>query len=123
MATILVVDDSELIRMLLKDFLEAEGHQVVEAADGGQGVALAASKTVDMAFVDIFMPGKEGLTTIKELKAARPGVPVVAISAGSTFTDTETLDWAKDYGADRAMPKPLDRALVLQAVAELLPRR
>ncbi|MCA1946348.1 MAG: response regulator, partial [Desulfovibrio sp.] len=57
MATILVVDDSELIRMLLKEFLEAEGHQVVEAADGGQGVAMAASRTVDMAFVDIFMAG------------------------------------------------------------------
>ncbi|AGW15103.1 response regulator transcription factor [Megalodesulfovibrio gigas] len=123
MALILVVDDSDIIRMMLREFLEAEGHQVLEAADGLQGVAQAGQQTVDLAIVDIFMPGKEGLSTIKELKAARPQLPVVAISAGSTFTDTETLDWAKDYGADRTMPKPLDRQIVIATVRELLAAR
>lgn len=122
MARILVVDDSALIRTMLRDFLEGAGHLVEEAEDGHRALDLAKASPPEMAFVDIFMPGKEGLTTIKDLKAARPGLPVVAMSAGSTFTGVETLDWARDYGADRAMAKPLDREAVLTVVGELLHR-
>ncbi|GAB7078696.1 response regulator [Megalodesulfovibrio paquesii] len=120
MATILVIDDSDIIRIMLKDFLSGEGHQVLEAADGVQGLEQAKAQHVDLAIVDIFMPGKEGLSTIKELKSLQPNLAVVAISAGSTFTDTETLDWARDYGAQKTMIKPLDKEAVLATVRELL---
>ncbi|NCC25747.1 MAG: response regulator [Deltaproteobacteria bacterium] len=122
MARILVVDDSEMIRLMLRRILEDAGHQVLEAQDGNQALEVFASSPCDLAFVDIFMPGKEGLSTIRELLGKRPSLPVAAISAGSTFTDTETLDWARNYGAAKTLAKPLSEAKILETVAELLGR-
>ncbi|EFL52800.1 response regulator receiver protein [Solidesulfovibrio fructosivorans JJ]] len=120
MARILVVDDAAITRTMLRDILEKAGHTVAEAADGDAAVAAFRESPADMAFVDIFMPGKEGLATIKELLEMRPGLPIVAMSAGSTFTDTETLGWARSYGAKCALAKPLQAKTVLEAVAQAL---
>ena len=120
MARILVVDDAAITRTMLRGVLEKAGHTVAEAADGDAALAEFRAHPADLAFVDIFMPGKEGLATIKELLELRPHLPVVAISAGSTFTDTETLGWAKSYGARHALAKPLQAAAVLDIVREAL---
>ena len=120
MATIMIVDDSAVFRTMLRDILEEEGHTVVEAVDGNDALLQYEKHRPDMAFVDIFMPGKEGLSTIKELLEKRPSFKIVAVSSGSTFTDTETLEWAKSYGATRTMPKPLDPTQVAQVLRELL---
>lgn len=123
MARILVVDDAAITRTMLRSILEKAGHTVTEAPDGDAAVAAFRNEPADMAFVDIFMPGKEGLATIKELIELRADLPVVAISAGSTFTDTETLGWAKSYGAQYALPKPLAAAAVLDTLAQALGAR
>jgi CheY-like chemotaxis protein len=120
MARILVVDDAAITRTMLRGILEKAGHTVAEAADGDAALADFRAHPADLVFVDIFMPGKEGLATIKELLEIRPQLPVVAISAGSTFTDTETLGWAKSYGARHALAKPLQAAAVLDIVREVL---
>ncbi|WP_027182990.1 response regulator [Desulfovibrio inopinatus] len=120
MATILVVDDSALIRTMLKGILSGQGHTVLEAVDGEDALQVFAEKGADLVFLDIFMPGKEGLQTIKELLETSPGLPIVAISAGSTFTDTETLSWAKNYGAKMTLPKPLEAREVINAVKTLV---
>ncbi|WP_300157662.1 response regulator [Solidesulfovibrio sp.] len=123
MARILVVDDAAITRALLRGVLEKAGYTVVEAADGDAGLAAFRERPADAAFVDIFMPGKEGLATIKELLELAPKLPIVAISAGSTFTDTETLGWAKSYGAAEVMAKPLRAEAVLAALERLLGRK
>ncbi len=119
-ARILVVDDAAITRALLRGVLEKAGHTVVEAPDGDAGLAAFRERPADAAFVDIFMPGKEGLVTLRELLELAPRLPIVAISAGSTFTDTETLGWAKRYGAAEALPKPLRAADVLAVLDRLL---
>ena len=119
MPRILIVDDSAVTRAMLRAILEKAGHQVTEAADGDAGLAVFREHPSQAAFVDIFMPGKEGLATIKELLEIAPALPIVAISAGSTFTDTETLGWAKSYGAKYALPKPLAAAAVLDVVKRI----
>ena len=68
------------------------------------------------------MPQKEGLETINELLTQRPGQKIVAISGGSSFTDTQTLQWATSLGAMDAIAKPLDTARVLTVVREVLQR-
>ena len=65
------------------------------------------------------LEGKEGLATIKELLELAPSLPIIAISAGSTFTDTETLGWAKSYGAKFTLPKPLAAAAVLETLGQI----
>ena len=122
MAHILVVDDSAITRTMLRGILEKAGHTVDEAADGDAAVALSGQHRFDAAFVDIFMPGKEGLATIRELLQMRAGMPIVAMSAGSTFPDTETLGWAKSYGAAFALAKPLRAEIVLATLAQALGR-
>jgi CheY-like chemotaxis protein len=119
-ARILIVDDAATTRTMLRDILEKAGHSVVETADGDAAMRAFRETPTDAAFVDIFMPGKEGLATIKELLELRPGLPIVAISAGSTFTDTETLGWAKSYGAAFTLAKPLKAAAVLETLTMAL---
>jgi len=116
MARILIVDDAAITRTMLRGILEKAGHVVAEAADGDAALESFRQQPAQAAFVDIFMPGKEGLATIKELLELSPGLPIVAISAGSTFTDTETLGWAKSYGAKFTLVKPLNAATVLDTL-------
>jgi CheY-like chemotaxis protein len=116
---ILIVDDAAITRTMLRGILEKAGHQVAEAADGDAALAVYRDNPAQAAFVDIFMPGKEGLATIKELLELAPALPIIAMSAGSTFTDTETLGWAKSYGARFTLPKPLSAAAVLDTLKQI----
>jgi CheY-like chemotaxis protein len=118
-ARILIVDDAAITRTMLRGILEKAGHQVAEAADGDAAIAAFRETPAQAAFVDIFMPGKEGLATIKELLELAPSLPIIAMSAGSTFTDTETLGWAKSYGAKYTLPKPLAAAAVLETLGQI----
>lgn len=119
MARILVVDDAEMIRVFFTTLLGQQGHEVETACDGIEAVEKFKAKPADLVFMDIFMPRQEGLATITELLKIRPGLPIVAMSAGSSFTDLETLSWAKDFGARKIVPKPLDVDEVLASVKEL----
>lgn len=119
MARILVVDDAEMIRVFFTTLLGQQGHEVITANDGLEAVEKFKAKPAELVFMDIFMPRQEGLATITELLKLRPGLPIVAMSAGSSFTDLETLSWAKDYGAKRIISKPLDVDVVLACVADL----
>ena len=119
MHSILAVDDSPSMRKMVSFTLTGAGYQVVEAADGDAAIAAFRETPAQAAFVDIFMPGKEGLATIKELLELAPNLPIIAISAGSTFTDTETLGWAKSYGAQYTLPKPLAAAAVLETLGRI----
>ena len=119
MARILVVDDAAIIRTMLREILEKAGHVVEEAEDGDAALDAFRRQPAQAVFVDIFMPGKEGLATIKELLELSPGLPIIAISAGSTFTDTETLGWAKSYGAKCTLAKPLKAGEVLEALRQI----
>ena len=69
MARILVIDDEEMIRDMLRDILEPEGHQIEEADNGQQAIEQYDPNSVDLVITDIMMPEKDGFTTIRELKA------------------------------------------------------
>jgi len=120
-ATILVIDDDDRIRLLLHRLLEAEGHQVREAADGGEGLALYRQRRADLVLCDIFMPEKEGLETIQDLLRYDPGAKVVAISGGSgRLAPGGFLTLAEQIGAVRSLTKPIDRETLLGVVRAAL---
>jgi CheY-like chemotaxis protein len=86
MPRVLVVDDDKAIRSVIKTVLELEGFDVVVAEDGRRGIAAIQSHNFDVVIVDIFMPGMDGLETIRVFNRHAPSVPVIAIS-GFLFRD------------------------------------
>ena len=120
MARILVVDDDLLVRLTLKSVLESVGHAVVLAERGHDGAEAIEAYAFDLAIVDIFMPGMNGLETIKIFRESAPTLPVIAIS-GYVFRDAsepapDFLRMAVDLGAAACLRKPFTGAQLLDAV-------
>ena len=120
MARIVVVDDDEQVRSVFRIALERAGYDVGEAAEGGAALKLCRAQPVDVAIVDIVMPGKEGIETISELKAEFPDTKIVAISGGGRAGPGSYLELARRFGAHRTFAKPIDNDELLAVVRELL---
>jgi len=106
MARILVIDDEELIRLLTRQALEAEGHVVDEAVDGEEGMRKFHEVAPDAVITDILMPNKEGIETVQEIRKIAPDVVIIAMSGGGRFRDANYLDVAKVLGANAVLKKP-----------------
>ena len=114
-ARILVVDDEPAIRDAMRMILEYDGHEVLLAGSGQEALTLAEREAPDLVFLDIKMPGLDGLETLSRLKAQNDALPVVMISAhGTTTTALE----AGRLGALRFIEKPLSKDYVVDAVRE-----
>lgn len=85
MATILIIDDDEAMRALMREVLERDGHRVNEAPDGDIGLQQFAAEPAELVVVDLFMPKRGGWETIRELQQLAPGLPFVIVSAGGAL--------------------------------------
>ncbi|HPG37760.1 MAG TPA: response regulator [bacterium] len=119
-ARILVIDDEEEVREILKQMLELEGYQVITAGDGNQGLKLFRQNPTDLVITDIIMPEKEGIETIIELRNEFPNVKIISISGGGRISPTDYLTMSKKLGAVKSFTKPFERKKLLKAVEELL---
>ncbi len=117
---ILVVDDEEQMRSLIRQILEGCGYEVSEAPDGNVALWLFKEKPSDLIITDLIMPKKEGLETIMELKKDVPDVKIIAISGGGHGDKRQYLDMAKKMGADSTLAKPFEKEELLKAVKDLL---
>jgi CheY-like chemotaxis protein len=120
MAVVLVIEDDEHLRRLLRTVLERAGYTVEEAANGAAGLKQFSIRPADVVVTDIIMPEKEGLETIIELKRDYPHVKIIAISGGGAALDAQYLPSAKALGADRTLEKPFEPREVIEAVGGLL---
>ena len=120
MPKILIIDDDPQVRELLVRVLEREGYQLCLAANGAEGMEQARVERPDLVITDIFMPEREGLSTIMDLKRIRPGMGIIAISGGGHFAHGDYLDVAVDMGACAGLAKPLDLNDLRATVARLL---
>lgn len=118
MARILLIDDDALLRDTIRQLLELDGHQVSEAGDGDAGLRLLRQGLgVDLMITDMLMPVLDGAQVIVQLKALRPGLPVVAISGGRRALSPQfNLETATLAGAAQSLPKPFGRAALQAAV-------
>ena len=123
MKHILVVDDDEAIRSLLKTILEPEGYEVSSAADAKEAIRLFRRNPSDLIITDIIMPEQEGLKTIFDLRQEHPDVRIIAISGGGQYGLGEYLDAAAAFGADKTFSKPFDRTEQVKSVRHLLSRK
>jgi CheY-like chemotaxis protein len=116
---ILLIEDIQVERKIIRHWLEQDGHSVYEAADGGEGVQLFRTYRPDLVITDIVMPGKEGLETMTELRQEDPGVNIFAVSGAGRKEPGEYLKLARGLGALRTFVKPIDRADFTRAVSDL----
>jgi CheY-like chemotaxis protein len=129
-ARILVVDDHGDTREVIASVLRRAGHETFVAADGEEAMQIYRREGADVVIVDIFMPTKDGLETVRELRRASSHVKIIAISAGWTAPrtgrtkprDYEVLHDARECGADLIFAKPFDPMILERAVRELLQR-
>ena len=103
---ILVIDDDEGMRRLLSKALEAAGHEAVLAADGNEGVKQQRLHPADIIITDLFMPNRDGIETISEIRKRFPKVPIVAMS-GMSIADT-MFAVARQIGANSTLFKPFN---------------
>lgn len=106
MVKVLVVDDEELVRLTLRQMLESEGHDVLEARNGREAVAIQNRTPADIVLTDIIMPEQEGIETIIQLRRQDPNLRIVAISGGGRMKNLDFLRVAANVGADATLTKP-----------------
>jgi CheY-like chemotaxis protein len=104
---ILVIDDDGRFRRLAAKILTAEGHEVIEANDGAEGLRVFQKEKPRLVITDIIMPNQEGIETILELRRENPMIKIIAMSGslgpsgGAGF-----LRMAQQLGADETIAKP-----------------
>lgn len=126
MSRILVVDDDPSVRLAIQTLLQHEGFEVAVAAGGRDGVEAVQRSRFDVIVVDIFMPGMDGLETIRAFHQHAPAVPIIAMS-GFLFRDPmqpapapDFLSMATKLGAAYSLHKPFRPRELLNAVAACL---
>jgi len=124
LANILVVDDDPAVQATIKIVLERAGHGVVVAGDGRKGLAIFAAEAFDLLVLDIFMPGMDGLETMKLIHQRQPQIPILVISGRPISWDASTapdyLKIATKLGAISSLQKPFRPPELLAAVAGCL---
>lgn len=116
---ILVIDDEKIVRTAICMALGFHGYEVSEAGDGEEGVSLQNDTPFDIAIVDMMMPKKGGLDTIKELRSKFPELGILAISGINTTDKINHLELAKIYGATTTLQKPFEGEKLIDAINEV----
>lgn len=118
MARILLIDDDQLLRGILAKALTYSGYEVIQAADGQQGLDLFFATKIDLVITDLIMPGQEGVETILHLLDQSPDTPIIAISG--VPNSKVYLEIAEKIGATRILPKPFTPKQLLTVINEVL---
>jgi CheY-like chemotaxis protein len=119
MQRILVIDDDAAARCTIRETLENEGFEVMEAPNGRVGVSIFHRSPTDLVICDIFMPEQDGLETIIDLKRTYPGVRIVTVN-DNPFGDMDYATVALRLGAMRVLRKPLGKEALLDTVHQVL---
>ena len=118
MSKILVIEDEKNLRLLYKQDLEQDGHEVVTAATAPDGIAMVESEHPDIVVMDIRLPGMDGLEAMAKVLEKHPKLPVVLNSAYSSYHEN-FMSWA----ADAYVVKSADTDELRTRVKELLEAR
>ena len=118
MPSVLIVDDEDQVRQLIRETLEEAGYDVQDARDGKEGLERYRTKPTDLVIMDILMPDQDGLESIMTLRREFPASRVIAMTGGSEMIGVlNFLDVAKMLGARRTLQKPFEMKTLLDTVA------
>ena len=118
MAQIMIADDSDAIRLVLKDILSIGKHKViVEATDGAEAVDFYRQYNPQILLLDLAMPKKDGLAVVKEIKAYDTNAKIILLTASD---DQKVIGDCLKNGATSFVAKPFDFNNVLKSITEIL---
>ncbi len=118
-ATILIVDDEPDVREVLEEYFVAHGYAAHRAASASDARAIAAQHSIDLALLDISMPGEDGLSLARHLRERYPRIAVVMLTSAGTVVDRIV---GLEVGADDYVAKPFDPRELLARVKSVLRR-
>ena len=118
-ATILIVDDEPDVREVLEEYFTAHGYAVIGAESASAARAVVASRSVDLALVDINMPGEDGLSLARHLRERHARIAIVMLTSAATVVDRIV---GLEMGADDYVPKPFDPRELVARVKSVLRR-
>lgn len=110
---ILVVDDADFLRGVLEDILTNQGHTVLQAKDGQEGLDILRGEVVDVCVLDIVMPGMDGISVLRKIKEEWPELRVVMLSA---LCGESIVKQALQFGADAFVVKPFGAECLIERI-------
>ncbi len=120
MANILLVEDEPSVRNVLARMLEDAGHTVTGVEGGAAALQLVDTTPFDLMVADLLMPDTDGMQILRELRARKSKLKVIAISGGGRGAATDYLEMAKILGAVETLQKPISSEVLTGAVARAL---
>ncbi|HSR53503.1 MAG TPA: response regulator [Acidobacteriota bacterium] len=120
MSRILLIDDEDMTRNMLRQALELKGYEVHEASNGLEALRLQRETPCSLVITDILMPEKEGLETIVELRSECPDLKIIAMSGGGSAGKLNFLDAAGKLGAQATLQKPFELEKLFKTVKSLM---
>ena len=121
MRRVLLAEDSEFQRFLLKRVLHLAGYDVQLAVDGSDALKIWSTASFDLVITDLVMPNSDGLELIREIRSRQSAVKIIAVSGDTGLNSGHFLEVAKALGADYCLLKPFTLAEVLETVVLALP--
>jgi CheY-like chemotaxis protein len=115
---ILIIDDDDQFRKMLREMLELEGYAVLEARDGEEGLLRQSEQPADLIIVDVEMPGKDGVDTVLDIEGISPKTRFIMVSGQSGYLPKVKLRQAQILGA-RTLLKPFERKKILEIIEQL----
>jgi len=117
---ILVIEDNEDNRQIIRDLLTSLGYELIEAVDGAEGVAMAQSHRPDLILMDIQLPEMDGYEATRQIRTV-PGLKTVPIIAVTSYALSGDEAKARDAGCDGYVAKPFSPRELLAKIREFLP--
>lgn len=112
-ASVLVIDDEEVVRALFRDTIEELGHRVSLAENSAEGLKLAKEQDFDLVFLDLKMPGMDGAELFRQIRRIKPGLPVAIITG---YPDSDMMARALSQSPFGVMKKPFGESDIIAAV-------
>ena len=122
MATIMIVDDSPVIRRVISTILKKMGHSILQAHNGKMALEQLTNTNVDLVISDVTMPQMDGIALLENVRSSShfPQMPFVMLTANGQFEEQER---AKSCGADGFLTKPTSSQQLTEVVNDLLQRQ
>ena len=117
MALILIIDDSAFQRRLMRKLIERQGHNIIEATNGTEGLNAIITQSPDCVFLDLIMPESNGFELLENLQQQKINVPSVVVTAD---VQTSTHEQCLELGAIAVVNKPVDSEILHQILLRAL---
>jgi len=120
MVKILIIDDEKIIRDKVGKILKDDGHDVLVAKDGIEGINIIKNDIIELVIMDVIMPKKGGIETLMELQNITKNMKIIIITGKVSQESDAFVNLVKNFGASVVINKPFKRELLLDAVHNLL---